>query len=285
MKRFIPMVIVPLMTFSDGLFEQWMSNWNSPTLASRSVPDVASIPFLHGADLSYVNELEDHGAVYRRSGQTTDPFALLSDSGVHLVRVRMWNDPGWTNYSTFDDVAKTIRRSKSQGLATLLVLHYSDVWADPRRQEIPAAWKQYNDSEMSRAVYDFTRDLLSRLNQRGPLPDMVQIGNETNQGMLKRVASIDWARQSLLFNAGIRVHIYLDTAAVSGAGDGPGRWPVTITGDDRPEYRVALSLTDIRGKSHIVVTFHAFAGGMWREKALTVSAQFATLGGAWPWRR
>jgi len=63
-----------------------------------------------GADLSYVNEMEDCGGVYREGGKPSDPFVLLKSRGANLVRVRLWNDATWTRYSNLADVKKTIRR-------------------------------------------------------------------------------------------------------------------------------------------------------------------------------
>ena len=61
-----------------------------------------------GADLSYVNEMEDCGAVYRLHGKPIDPFTLLKKEGGNIVRVRIWVNPTWTRYSTYPDVLKTI---------------------------------------------------------------------------------------------------------------------------------------------------------------------------------
>ena len=73
-----------------------------------------------GADLSYVNEMEDCGAVFRRKGKQVDPFRLLAAAGGTMVRVRIWNDAKWTPYSGYADVLKTIRRAQAAGLQVLL---------------------------------------------------------------------------------------------------------------------------------------------------------------------
>ena len=80
-----------------------------------NVDDNSNINFYLGADLSYVNEMEDCGAVYKNSNnQETDVFDIFKTAGANLVRVRLWHNPTWTNYSNFEDVKKTI-------LTTLLV--------------------------------------------------------------------------------------------------------------------------------------------------------------------
>jgi len=163
-----------------------------------------------GADLSYVNEMEDCGAVYREHGVVKDPFAIFSEHGANLVRVRLWNDARWTRYSDLSDVRKTIRRAKAHGMHVLLDFHYSDDWADGDKQIIPQGWEDIDNlDDLARALHDFTYDTLTELDRAGLMPELVQVGNETNVELLGRKAPpknapIDWARNARLFNAGIR---------------------------------------------------------------------------------
>jgi len=120
------------------------------------------------------------------------------------VRARLWHSPDWTEYSTFEDIKRTLARSKAAGMFTILDFHYSDNWADPGKQAIPAAWQGMNDAELEQAVYDYTYQVLSDLQEINLLPDFVQVGNETNSGMLKEVTKSDWPRDAKLFNAGIK---------------------------------------------------------------------------------
>lgn len=160
--------------------------------------------FYFGVDLSYVNEMQDCGAVYRVDGVERDPFELLAEQGANLVRARLWHNPDWTAYSTLADVTKTFERAKAAGMATLLDFHYSDNWADPGTQEIPAAWELLDDAELVDAVYDYTTEVLTALAEHDLVPAFVQIGNETNGGILKRGTEQQWSRDADLFNAGIR---------------------------------------------------------------------------------
>ena len=99
------------------------------------------INFYAGVDLSYVNEMEDCGAIYKNSkGQKEDVFKIFKNEGANLVRVRLWHNPTWTKYSNIEDVEKTILRAKNEKLKVLLDFHYSDDWADPNKQIIPKAW-------------------------------------------------------------------------------------------------------------------------------------------------
>lgn len=175
----------------------------TPTVVN---PNFTSQPgFFFGADLSYANEMEDCGATYRVNGEAQDVFALLAAQGANLVRARLWHNPTWTAYSTLTDVEKTFRRAQTAGMNTLLTIHYSDDWADPGQQRVPAAWQAISETtELAQAVYDYTREVLLTLNEAGVLPGFVQVGNETNGGLLKNTVGLDWPRDALLFNAGIR---------------------------------------------------------------------------------
>jgi arabinogalactan endo-1,4-beta-galactosidase len=159
-----------------------------------------------GADLSYVNEMEDCGAVYRLRGKSIDPFTLLKKEGGDLVRVRIWVNPTWTKYSNYDDVLKTIRRAHSAGMQVLLDFHYSDTWADGGKQIAPAAWANLGTDEQIKALHDYTFEILRRLDASHQMPEMVQVGNEINPELLggKEGRPINWERNARLINAGIR---------------------------------------------------------------------------------
>lgn len=183
--------------------------------------------FYFGNDLSYVNQMEDCGADFKEWGQSKDIYQIFADHGNNLVRLRLWVDPSWQNsieqpagvknqYSDLEDVKEAIQRSQDAGMKVLLDFHYSDFWADPGRQVVPARWQGVatNTQALSDSVYNYTFSVLDELNTEGLLPELVQVGNETNGGMLlyesmdedfDGVNYIDggWSRQAQLFNAGI----------------------------------------------------------------------------------
>jgi arabinogalactan endo-1,4-beta-galactosidase len=181
-----------------------------PVLGIRAeAEEPENAPYYLGVDLSYVNEMEDCGGEYRVNGEVTDPFRIFSDYGANLVRVRLWHTPTWTKYSTLEDVKKTIGRAKAQEMAVLLDFHYSDTWADPSKQIIPAAWADITDVDtLAQAMYDDTFDTLMNLDQAGLMPDMVQVGNEINTEILRGENEsgypIHWERNARLINAGIQ---------------------------------------------------------------------------------
>ncbi len=162
-----------------------------------------------GADLSYVNEMDDCGAEYRMNGVVRDPYEIFADYGANLVRIRLWHTPTWTDYSTFEDIVRAFQRAHDLGMNTLLDFHYSDTWADPEHQTVPAEWADLADlEELGQALYDYTFDALMRLDSLGLMPDMVQIGNEINSAILRQAGApgypIDWERNAFLINEGIR---------------------------------------------------------------------------------
>jgi len=169
-------------------------------------------PFYFGADLSYVSEMEDCGAVYRKDGQARDPYQLFAELGTNLVRVRIWHNADWTKYSDLDDARETIRRARAAGMEVLLDFHYSDDWADGDKQIVPAAWRSIRDDvpALSQAVYDYTFQTLRTLDDEGLMPDQVQVGNETNPELMGEAdwktthAGINWDRNAALLNAGIK---------------------------------------------------------------------------------
>jgi arabinogalactan endo-1,4-beta-galactosidase len=159
-----------------------------------------------GADLSYVNEMEDCGAVYRLKNKVIDAFALLKKEGGNIVRVRIWNNATWTKYSDYTDVLKTIRRAHGAGLQVLLDFHYSDDWADGGKQIAPAAWANLTTDQQVKALHDYTLDTLRKLDADHAMPEMVQVGNETNPELLGGKVPgqpINWNRNARLLNAGI----------------------------------------------------------------------------------
>jgi arabinogalactan endo-1,4-beta-galactosidase len=180
---------------------------DGPELAVAT-PDGAAAEtiFLKGADISTLQAIEDAGGKYYDGGVERDLLAILKDRGVGAIRLRVWHDPVLAD--GYNDKAHTIemaKRVKSAGLYLLIDFHYSDFWADPGKQEIPAAWRHLDFAGLRDAVYDYTAEVLNDLKAAGAYPDMVQIGNEINNGMLLPVGSTGaFDRLADLIGAGIR---------------------------------------------------------------------------------
>ena len=146
--------------------------------------------FIQGADLSFTNEMEDCGATFTNNQEVTDPFSLFASLGTSMARVRLWHTPD-SGYSNLDDVIQSSRRAKEAGMAVLLDFHYSDTWADPGNQQLPAAWADLDEAALQQVVYDYTQETLLTLEDAGLLPEMVQVGNEVSHGMLWPIGALD----------------------------------------------------------------------------------------------
>jgi len=171
--------------------------------------------FVMGADLSYVNQIQDYGGTYKDSGQIKDPFLIFKQHGTNTVRVRLWHNPNWlaplnsgSLYSNLADVEKTIQRAKTAGMSVCLDIHYSDEWADPANQKMPVAWSSsLNLADLKDSVYNYTTQVLHQLKAKNLTPEFIQIGNETNQGMLfntGKVVSNNWIPFGELLKSGIK---------------------------------------------------------------------------------
>ena len=137
-----------------------------------------------GADISSLKKSEDFGGVYRyRDGTQADALQILKDNGMNYARLRVWVDPA-DGYHNKAEIVEMAQRIKQMDMKLLVDFHYSDDWADPGKQYKPAAWKSLDFEQLTQAVYDHTYDVVSALVAVGAAPDMVQVGNEINAGML-----------------------------------------------------------------------------------------------------
>ncbi|MCE3281315.1 MAG: hypothetical protein K0Q66_52 [Chitinophagaceae bacterium] len=144
-----------------------------------------------GADISFLPQLEARGIRFSDKGKEKDAIRILKDHGFNYVRLRIFNDPaadsGYSPGKGFCDLEHTkkmARRIKDAGMKLLLDFHYSDNWADPGKQYKPAAWKHLNFPALKDSMYAFTKRVISELQAQGTTPDMVQIGNEINHGII-----------------------------------------------------------------------------------------------------
>lgn len=153
--------------------------------------------FAKGADVSWITELESLGYTFSNAmGTQKELMTLLRDDcGVNSIRLRVWVNPendadvnGWCN---IDDVVVKARRANNLGLRVMIDFHFSDTWADPGKQYIPAAWDDMNLDEILTAMTSHINEMLLKLKDYGVEPEWVQIGNETRTGMMWPIGQID----------------------------------------------------------------------------------------------
>lgn len=148
------------------------------------------LDFITGMDLSYQSFLANYPVDFKQEdgSPVNDVFQYVKDNGVNLVRLRLFHKPDNGDEvvynSRLSEVLKLAQRVKSSGNNFLLDIHYSDTWADPNNQTVPAAWQGKPFEEVKDSVYAYTKFVLEQLQQQNTLPEIIQIGNEINSGML-----------------------------------------------------------------------------------------------------
>ncbi len=151
----------------------------------------AQVDKMLGADISFLPELEARGMKFSDNGVGKDAIQILADHGFNYVRLRIFvdpqNDSGYSPQKGFCDLAHTkemAKRVKAAGMKFLLDFHYSDYWADPGKQFKPKAWEGENFMQLKQSVYEYTKMVMQQLKDQNTAPDMVQVGNEINHGMI-----------------------------------------------------------------------------------------------------
>ena len=151
-----------------------------------------------GIDAStYLEELA-HGAKYYDGNIEIDPLDAFVKNGVNYMRIRVWNNPYGENGEPYlagtadlENYIKLGKLAKSKGYHLYMDLHYSDFWADPGKQFIPKAWRDYTLDELCEAVYSFTKHCLEVSLREGVAPEMIQVGNEITNGILWPVGKLE----------------------------------------------------------------------------------------------
>ncbi|MCA0934182.1 glycosyl hydrolase 53 family protein [Vibrio alginolyticus] len=198
------------------------SNTNSADINTGSDNVVITAPqlrsdFIRGMDISMLPEIEKLGGKYYEDGAEKDLVQILKDNGVNSIRARLWVDPTSATGDVFGGGNNTLERSielgkraQESGMSFLLDIHYSDFWADPKKQQKPKEWDELTFENLTQKVYDYTADVMKAHQAAGVVPDMVQVGNELNGGMLWPDGKSwgqdgkEFDRLSLLLNAGIQ---------------------------------------------------------------------------------
>ncbi|MGZ3814869.1 MAG: glycosyl hydrolase 53 family protein [Mucilaginibacter sp.] len=150
-----------------------------------------------GADISFLPQLEDRGIKFSDNGTPGDAMQIMKAHGFNYIRLRIFNAPanpkGYSPNKSFCDLEHTkqmAKRIKASGMKFLLDFHYSDYWADPQQQNKPAAWVGEDFTALKKSLHDYTVKVMQELKEQGTTPDMVQVGNEINHGVVWPEGSI-----------------------------------------------------------------------------------------------
>lgn len=174
------------------------------TTPKTEEPPQTRTDFVKGADISWITEMEAQGLKFYNNANTeTEGMALMKALGMNTIRLRVWVNPS-PKYNNPDDVLVKAQRAKKLGMRIMIDFHYSDSWADPGKQTKPAAWASLDVEGLKTALAKHTADVLNLLKANGITPEWVQVGNETNNGMLwpEGRASTNMANFAGMINAG-----------------------------------------------------------------------------------
>ncbi len=251
-------------------------------------------PFMKGVDASSLILMENNGASYYDNGTKEDFLTMLKNKGVNYVRVRLWVNPANSpqDQSGVDDlsyVEAMATRIKALGLQFYLDIHYSDTWADPGHQTLPAAWSGETVSQLDTSVYNYTKSVITALNNQGTLPDMVQVGNEINCGMLWSTGDICasssyWSNFASYLNSGING---VNAALTSGESM---RIALHYAGDSPQSWLNSLISNGVTGFDTIALSYYPFWHGNLDSLEATIPSLRSTYGRdvivaefAYPW--
>jgi arabinogalactan endo-1,4-beta-galactosidase len=155
-------------------------------------PDPAAANMMLGSDLSFTPQELAAGAVFTDNGVPGNPANITAQNGAGWARLRLWVNPpvGYNDLASDLAFAKTI---EAAGLKLYLDIHYSDFWADPGKQCIPAGWPT-TLAGLTAKMRSYTQQVISAFAAQGTPVDMVSIGNEITNGMLwSQSEETDWA--------------------------------------------------------------------------------------------
>ena len=157
----------------------------------------AETPRYVGGDMSMLQKYEANNVVYKDQGgqKITDVLQYVKSEAVgwNAVRVRLFVNPDEKSpegeydpqvCQSLEYITPFCQRVKAEGMTLMLDFHYSDTWADPANQWIPAGWATLNEDELADTIYGYTKECLETLVAANATPDFIQIGNEVSYGML-----------------------------------------------------------------------------------------------------
>src|SRR5215469_7789473 len=161
-----------------------------------------------GTDLSFTPQELAAGAQFSYNGKPGTPVTIMRDAGSNYVRMRVWVNPpaGYSDLATDLALARQVRAA---GMKIYLDIMYSDFWADPQHQNIPAAWAGQDLTQLTSTVQSYTQQVISAFAAQGTAVDLVSIGNEIRNGILWPVGEVNcsncggWGNLAQLLKAGV----------------------------------------------------------------------------------
>lgn len=150
--------------------------------------------YYKGADIGWATEYQARGdKFYNKQGEERECTALMKELGLDAVRFRVWVDPSkHGNWNSKEDLLVKAGIARDLGMDIMVDFHYSDFWADPKKQNVPKSWSGKSYEEVKQLLAAHTSDVLTMLKDNGIKPKWVQVGNEISNGMLWTVKGDFW---------------------------------------------------------------------------------------------
>ncbi|KAF9873646.1 glycosyl hydrolase family 53 [Colletotrichum karsti] len=148
--------------------------------------------FYKGHDLSSLKMLEESNNIFidtARGNQTRPADDILADGGMNGVRLRLWVDPPDGTYG-LNYTIELAKRFQDKGQRIFLDYHFSDSWADPQKQPLPAAWPTELEP-LTGKLREYVRETLVAFHEAGVKLDLVSLGNELRHGFLWPLGYVD----------------------------------------------------------------------------------------------
>ena len=171
-------------------------------------PDPAAAGLDFGADLSFTPQELAAGAAFSYDGRPGTPVTITREAGANDVRMRLWVNPP-PGYSDLASDLALARQVHAAGMKVYLDIMYSDFWADPQHQDIPAAWAGQDLTQLTATVRSYSQQVVSAFARQGTPVDLVSVGNEIRNGILWPVGEINctscggWDNLAQLLKAGV----------------------------------------------------------------------------------
>ena len=166
----------PIYSFLLGLVAIGIFSCNSN---EEPMAPLAKELTIKGLDISFFPQAQQYGAVfYDLTGNQIDVLETISQKGINYIRLKIWHTPA-TTHASLQEVAQFAQQVHQAGMKVWLTVHYSDSWADPAKQQIPKAWEGKPFDAVKDSVYAYTQSLMREIK-----PEIIQIGNEINSGIL-----------------------------------------------------------------------------------------------------
>lgn len=147
--------------------------------------DFPVMAFAKGADISWCTQMEDEGHYFFdwKNRDAQECTAVMKSLGMDAIRLRVWVSPAG-HYCDKADVLEKARRAADLGLDLMIDFHFSDSMATVQNQAKPISWAAHSYEELLGDVKNHTHEVLNALKENDIPVKWVQIGNETDEGIL-----------------------------------------------------------------------------------------------------